>query len=769
MMDPSEMSQANDPSVRGANVSPVAKRDTGLDLFGPTDARGLGEVSSGVSVVPTKPPFSMWSLLRYKWSVLLITVLGSGIALPCIWFLTTPMFHARGVIRVAPIVSRMVYKTENNVLVPLYQSYLNTQVSVIRSPKVLQRVLDRADVRQTAWYNQEAGWSIHDPQSRLERLGVGLSVRPRRGTELIDVGFDARHRGDTKLLVDAVLDEYTKYTDEAAAQSDTLRYRTLQERKKTLHDDVESLTALKNSLAKRLGTSAPEQLWSERGTQLNALDAERAALIRLRELAAWDFKLLGPVGEEPAEGAMAAAVADSSAEPRYADDSEWRARSREVEGALHELELARQQYGGLHPRIARLETTIEQHRAMLQQREQQLDERPAAVAIPSVVVANAGVDLVDRRTLSHRIRRLGRSIEILDEAIGSQRAKVNTAADFTVDITSWDEEIRFKRLEYEAVRIRLQQLESESKAPARISIAAYGVQPSRPSKDRRIVLSAFAVCAFLGFGLSLAYLRVTLDSRIRVVDDVRGAVHGPFLGQLPPLPPIEDLMADRDGLVMERVRIVRTAMLERLRDSRNSVILITSSSARAGKTSVAVLLARSLAQLGKRTLLVEADLRRPALSQNLGLDSRAGLSALLAGSLDDTDALVPTDLENLDIVPAGRRPDDFNPELLANGVFTACLDRWRKTYDIVLLDSPPVPAVADARILAAHADGTILVLRSAHCRRAEVMRAYLDLQAAGTTLLGTVLVGGPASNQYGYYGYSGYPEAGASRKAISAP
>jgi capsular exopolysaccharide synthesis family protein len=153
---------------------------------------------------------------------------------------------------------------------------------------------------------------------------------------------------------------------------------------------------------------------------------------------------------------------------------------------------------------------------------------------------------------------------------------------------------------------------------------------------------------------------------------------------------------------------------------------------------VAVLLARSLAQLGKRTLLVEADLRRPALSQNLKLDSRAGLAALLAGTVDEKNVLVPTDLENLDLVPAGARPGEFNAELLANGVFTDCLERWRKAYDFVLLDSPPVPVVADARILAAHADGTILVLRSAHCRRTEVMRAYLDLQAGGSSLLGTI-------------------------------
>ena len=115
---------------------------------------------------------------------------------------------------------------------------------------------------------------------------------------------------------------------------------------------------------------------------------------------------------------------------------------------------------------------------------------------------------------------------------------------------------------------------------------------------------------------------------------------------------------------------------------------------------------------------------------------------------------MPTDLDRLDIIPAGVLPDGFNTEMLANGAFSACLKRWREQYDFVLLDSPPVPAVADARIMAAQVDGTLLVLRSAHCRRSDAVQAYMDLVAAGSNVLGTVLVGGSGAGRYGYYAYA---------------
>lgn len=142
-----------------------------------------------------------------------------------------------------------------------------------------------------------------------------------------------------------------------------------------------------------------------------------------------------------------------------------------------------------------------------------------------------------------------------------------------------------------------------------------------------------------------------------------------------------------------------------------------------------------------------------------------GLAALLTGAADDRRVVLSGTTPRLDLVLAGDVAEDFDPELLANGVLDVAMARWRKIYDFILVDSPPVLPVADARILARQTDGTLMVLRSSHTRRSDVVQAYADLSAAGGTLLGTVLVGARIGSGYSYdCGYQGY-----SRRPPSEP
>lgn len=254
----------------------------------------------------------------------------------------------------------------------------------------------------------------------------------------------------------------------------------------------------------------------------------------------------------------------------------------------------------------------------------------------------------------------------------------------------------------------------------------------------------------------MGYLRVTMDPRIHEAGDVRRAAQGPFLGQLPPLPTTEDIMSGFEPYTMECVRMVRTALLERIKKSNGdgSTILVTSATTEVGKTSFAILLARSLALLGKRTLLVEADLHRPSLQTRLDVSSELGLISILTKRCKSEDAVRHLDECGFDVLLAGQWPKGSDHELLANGGMAAAMKDWKRRYDFVLLDGPPVLPVADARILSGVADGTIMVLRSAHSRRSEVRDAYAHLGAAGGTLLGTVLVGAsldPAYQRYDYY------------------
>ena len=171
------------------------------------------------------------------------------------------------------------------------------------------------------------------------------------------------------------------------------------------------------------------------------------------------------------------------------------------------------------------------------------------------------------------------------------------------------------------------------------------------------------------------------------------------------------------------------------------------------------MLARSLAQCGKKVLLVDADLRSPGIGLQMGLEPSEGLMEVLTNQVDRRDVIVQTETPRLSILPAGRVDARVDPELITNGLFGASVSQWRRDYDVVLMDSPPVLPVADARILAGQADGTVLVVRAERTPRSNIFEAMRHLDSAGAALWGTIFIApghrrGPYARSYGYgYGY----------------
>lgn len=774
-----ESSALNPPTVGPPSTALAA------EVIEPGFGDSLAVSAQGGSFLGPTPSLSMFA--QAKWWIVAIFLLIASTAVPAIWLLQTPVFAASGVIRVAPVVSRIVFSTEENGMIPLYSSYLNTQVSIIRSPSVLERVLDRADVRKTGWYNEEPSLWFGPPLSALERLQEALNVRPRPRTELINVRVTARRSADVKILADAVVDEYERYSDQMFREQDNKRSETLRNEKTALHNQILSLVDTKLRIAAQLGTTSATDFQSQLRRDLSALEMKHAEAQRELEMVEWDLDQFPSEAREKTQtddqqladsDQDAIRAPDATAEDdsqtasetkkeqavRYARDHEWRQRSLTLEGARHQLSVSRQKYGEAHPLIAQRVADVEYAERLLGTRESQLDDSPIQVPVFIAAGINSGLvvgpAVVDRATVTLQRDRLAREVELLSDEIKKQRLKLSEVGDVAREIANYDEEIAQKSDLRNRLRNRLTALDLESRAPARISIASHAIRPSRPVKDRRVVLTVFAIIAALGIGLGGAYLRLVLDTRICEAKSVQQTMHVPFLGQLPPLSKPNDLRGECGNVVMmERIRMVRTSLLERLRTEQSHVVLITSSSSQTGKTTFSFLLGRSLALLGKRTLLVEADLRKPSLFKQLRLGSNVGLKSLLSGASDDRAAIVSAGVANLDLITAGEQDGSFDPELLANGVFDACLKRWRKSYDFIILDSPPVLPVADARILSRHADGTIMVLRSAHCRRSEVAQAYADLNSAGANVLGTVLMGAQGQSRTSeYYGYETYFE-----------
>ena len=218
---------------------------------------------------------------------------------------------------------------------------------------------------------------------------------------------------------------------------------------------------------------------------------------------------------------------------------------------------------------------------------------------------------------------------------------------------------------------------------------------------------------------------------------------------------IELLPHDRPRLsVSEAYRGLRTALL--LSSAKElGVVAITSAGSGEGKTATSTNLAVVMAQLGRRVLLIDGDLRKPRLHEVFGLSNRAGLVNILAGGEDPNRVTLPASIANLHIVPSGPIPP--NPsELLASDRMRDLLRRARSLFDFVIIDTPPVLAVTDATVIGSQTDGMVLCLRAGKVLREDARTCRDRLLMNEVKILGTVLnrhrdTSGPSRSKYYYY------------------
>lgn len=276
----------------------------------------------------------------------------------------------------------------------------------------------------------------------------------------------------------------------------------------------------------------------------------------------------------------------------------------------------------------------------------------------------------------------------------------------------------------------------------RIIDTAYSqIAPVYPKKPL-LVLSALLFGCLAGG--AWVYLRASLERGIEDSDALerlglpvlallplasRRAVSGPL--QAPP-----------DAAYQEALRILRTSLAFTRTSARNDLLLITSASPAAGKSSVAVQLARVLAEGGTRVLLVDADLRRGRLHRRLQVARRPGLADVLAGLATPEQAIQGTAVPGLDCLVGGTRPP--NPaELLMSPRCTELLRGLQRDYELIILDTPPVLAVTDAVLLAVQAGTCLLVSRHGCNTAKEIEATQRQFEHSGVVLHGAVLNGVP--------------------------
>ena len=265
--------------------------------------------------------------------------------------------------------------------------------------------------------------------------------------------------------------------------------------------------------------------------------------------------------------------------------------------------------------------------------------------------------------------------------------------------------------------------------------------PVLPQTNRDLLV---AVTGGLFVACLLAFTFEYFDSRIKVPEEIKAHLNLPFLGMIPvfddpnrngeaPL-----LHADAPAAFAEAIRAVRTAVLFSSAEEGSRSVVVTSTGPHEGKTLISSSLAITLAQAGQRTIVLDADMRRPRMHEALGRSQEPGLSNVLVGEASLADAVRTTSVPNLSMLAAGHVPP--NPvELLVSPRYAALIAELKTRFDWIVIDAPPVMPVTDAAVLANAAGGVIFVVGSEMTPRQNAMAAVDQLRGANARFVGAVL------------------------------
>lgn len=741
-LDPSE---CDGPDDSATSRDAISRRDEGPDaqpvhiVAGAVALPGqpiLGqELAPGDAPVSVPSKFNVSSLLRFKKTILLVSL---AIALPLllgIWVTIQPTYRAKAELRIRPIIPHIVFpRAEDTSSRDFYQSYVNTQVAVMYSPSVIHRVLEQPEVRGTTWYKKLSPEGTANTAGSVEALRSGLTIAPRPQTEIVDVSFTSPSSAEATAILKAVLEQYMRFVRQQANQSDDSIYKELQSQCGALQAEIDAREKVLDKLKKELGTATPDEMLTRRKMRL---DEEGAAVDRLRlEIASLQWQqdeLAELVKQDP-----------TSTQPskRYAGDIEWRRLYLDMRNLQLQFDNDRQRFQETSPAVIQTRKRLELATELLHSREAVLDGQTHLY--PTTAPGSEVTLSVELEALRRKLKLLQYEEKLRADWLAEQQTDFTKTFASAETLTKEKADLAHRRETYDAVRGEMEKKQVERNVPGSIEVLtpAYA---SSGANDKRGILSLAALALALAAGVGVGYFRSASRQPIFHRDELPHALQQPFLGYLPL---VSNQRLDNPELA-EGIRIIRTALLARLHPRQGSAFLVSSSDIGAGKSTVALMLARSLAASGKKVLLVDADLRHPALTNRLSLQTNPGLMGLLARAGTDDEVISPTETPNLSFLQAGALPGEIDLEWIANGEFTAGLARWRSRYDIVLLDSPPILPVADAGILCRKTDGIILVIRQ-ETARMELADSLDRLCASGGKVVGTVFIASRRHRGYGY-------------------
>ncbi len=724
-----------------------------------------------------------WTVLSILFAVFTTVLIGT--------LKQKPIYRATALVEIQKENPNILTVQELFELENVSDTYLETQYKVMRSTSLSRRVIEQLGLDRLAEFNPPRRWwsssrpapasqpviagqvsAPVDPdatQNTLRYFDDQLSIDPIKRSRLVDVSFESE---DSALAAKIVNTLTSNFMDQNLEQ----RWEATQKASEWLSQQLVGLKAKLEKSEDELQQYSVANgllfLESEKGTTENIVDD------RLRQLQAERTKAQADLFEKESLYRLVQA-GDFGSLPGVFDSK-----------LMQDLTL---RLSDLESQHAQLATTYSPDSSKLKQIQNQLDESRATLARERERAAGR-----IKNDYLAAVRRVG----LLDQAFQAQQKQANEVAEKSVQYNILKREVDTNKQLYDGLLGRLKEAGvSAGLKASNVRIVDSAAPPRKPARPNFPLNLSLALVVGLGMGIGAAFLQQHLDNTLNSSEDVEQTLQLPALALIPSfeslnpkrgsvyglhgrkkapgsdagtaLAPIPrwyriDSLAPQQSALGEAFRSLRTSVLLSTADQPPRSLLISSPQPGDGKTTVTVNLAISLAQLGHRVLLIDADMRRPCIHRTFQTREEFGLVSYLTGQREWREAVRPTGVHGLDALFCGPVPP-APAELLSSDRMRVLLRQALVDYRFVVVDSPPVLNVADARILATLVEGVVLVVKGGSTPRELAQRARAYTISVGANLIGVVLNNLDAnSDGYYYQYYRGYSSAAADEDSDEA-
>jgi len=673
----------------------------------------------------------MW---RGRWLILLATVV--AVAATIVYLAkATQIYTSTSRIYVEQTGPKILEEAEG--IMTQSKNYLYTQAELLKSTPIIAAVLEVPGVRQMKTFTSA--------DNHIAYLKKTLDASVGKKDDIISVSFDSPYPAEAAQMVNAVVDSYITYhaTRKRSTAGDVLKIlqKGKIERDKELVQKLKAMMDFKEENVALAFESRQGNIVIERLARLSSVLTE-AQLATIESK--FTYESTKEMVSDPAR--LKQFMEAQRAKGIYIATGSEKAALKSKLGQL-ELRLAdrlRQVKSG-HPAVTALDTEIAHIKAQIADLDAEFAKAQLAVAEQQYLAAKEKENQIAKYYEDQRQQALG-----LNEQL----------AQYTILQSDWEQT---KKL-CDILNDRIKEINvTEDVGALNISILEVARPADKPSSPQKARIMGIALVLGLMLGGGLALLRDWVDQRLRSAEEISTVLGLPILGVVPSMSKRLSIVArgqrvykDSNSLVAEAYRTIRTSVFFGAPKDEAKTILVTSPAPADGKTTLVSNLAIAMAQAGQKTLILDADFRKPMQHNIFEVNHQdMGLSSVLAGTTTLEEAIRPIEVKGLELLPCG--PGVPNPsEILNSESFAKLLELLSNKYDRVIIDSPPVMPVTDAQILGAICDITLLVLRAEKATRKSSQQARDGLLSVGAHVLGALVNDVPKKGRYGYYSGYGY-------------